>query len=64
MVASGIGITLMPALAVDPSRDAGIVYRHFRKPEPTRKIVALVRPGYPRMACVRSIVRLVRDIMT
>lgn len=63
MVASGIGITLMPELAVDPTRDTGIVYRHFSKPEPSRKIVALVRQGYPRMACVREIVRLVRRVM-
>ncbi len=63
MVASGIGITLMPALAVDPARDKGIAYRHFREPEPSRKIVALVRQGFPRMTCVRAIVKLVRRVM-
>ena len=64
MVASGIGITLIPELAVDPARDTGIGYRHFSHPEPARRIVALVRPGYPRMECVREIVRIIRGIMT
>ncbi len=63
MVASGIGITLIPELAMDPARDTGIVYRHFSDPEPGRKIVALMRRGYPRMACVRAIVELVRRVI-
>ncbi len=63
MVASGIGITLMPELAVDPSRDNGIRYRRFASPEPSRRIVALVRRGFPRMACVRQIVGIIREVM-
>ena len=60
MVASGIGITLIPELAVDPARDRGICYRSFSKPEPSRRIVALVRKGYPRMTCVEKVVRVIR----
>ncbi len=63
MVASSIGITLMPELAVDPARDSGIVYRHFSDPEPSRRIVALMRRNYPRTACVRRIVGLVRQVI-
>ena len=60
MVSSGIGITLLPELAVDPARDSGISYRRFSEPQPSRRIVALVRKGYPRMTCIMEIVDVIR----
>jgi LysR family hydrogen peroxide-inducible transcriptional activator len=62
MVASGIGITLMPELAVDHTTNHGVHYRQFAEPEPSRRIVALVRRGYPRMDCVREIVSVIRKL--
>ena len=61
MVASNMGITMLPELAVrDSLTSANIVYSHFQEPEPVRKIVLLIRPNYPRMACVRVIVANIR----
>ncbi len=57
MVASGMGITLLPRLAViDQKANRGIVYIPFRKPEPSRRVVLLVRHNYTRMACIRIMV--------
>ena len=65
MVASNMGITMLPELAVrDSLASANIVYSHFQAPEPVRKIVLLIRPNYPRMACVRVIVANIRASLT
>lgn len=64
MVATGFGITLLPALAVPSERvQQGIVYLPFYKPAPSRRVVLLTRASYPRMVCVRSIVASVRAAM-
>ena len=54
MVASGLGITLMPKLAAVNKED-DVSYIPIMNPEPTREIVLLVRPHYTRMECVQSI---------
>ncbi len=59
MVAAGIGITLLPKLATNGD-DESIAYLRFEKPAPIRRIVALIRPNYTRMECVREIVRIIR----
>ncbi|MGB1906267.1 MAG: DNA-binding transcriptional regulator OxyR [Spongiibacter sp.] len=64
MVASGLGITLMPELAVRSSDiDQGLSYIPFREPPPTREICLLVRPNYSRMECVRAMVASIRQSM-
>lgn len=56
MVSNGIGITLIPQLAIENRKDRNIVYRKFTSPEPSRQISAVFRKGYPRFACVQEIV--------
>lgn len=64
MVASGLGITLMPALAVNEAdRERGLCYIPFRPATPTRQICLLVRPNYSRMACIRAVVASIRESM-
>ena len=61
MVASGIGITLLPKLAViDQRENPDIVYIPFQQPAPSRRIVVLIRQNYTRMESVREIVSVIR----
>jgi LysR family hydrogen peroxide-inducible transcriptional activator len=50
MVASGLGITLLPALAADSARQAGITLRRFETPRPSRSIGLAWRATSPRAA--------------
>ncbi|WP_372865177.1 DNA-binding transcriptional regulator OxyR [Spongiibacter sp.] len=64
MVASGLGMTLMPQLAVRlADEQQGLRYVPFRKPVPSREICLLVRPNYSRMAAVRAMVSTIRQAM-
>lgn len=64
MVASGLGITLMPQLAVRPAdEDHGLHYVPFGTPPPSREICLLVRPNYSRMEAVRAMVASIRGAM-
>lgn len=61
MVASGIGITLLPKLSVIDQRQSGdIVYIPFQQPQPSRRIVLLIRQNYTRLETVREIVAVIR----
>ena len=61
MVASGIGITLLPKLSViDQRENPDIAYIPFQQPSPTRRIVLLIRQNYTRLETVREIVGAVR----
>lgn len=50
MVAAGVGITLLPSLAVEQqdSRSPAMAVRRFEDPEPARTIAAAWRPGCAR----------------
>lgn len=63
MVAAGRGLTLVPMLAVpkEHKKDDLICYRSFNKPEPTRDIVLIFRPGSPRLTCFESIAAHIRE---
>lgn len=62
MVASGAGITLLPALATTQiNTNNTIAYLPFSEPQPTRKISLVIRPNYSRMQCVRKIVSVIRE---
>lgn len=64
MVASGMGITLLPALATyNQSVSGNIAYLPFIKPQPVRSIALVIRPNYSRMQCVRQIVSTIRSTM-
>lgn len=61
MVASGMGITLLPALAAQGNLASDTIhYGQFQAPVPVRGISLVIRPNYSRMQCVRSIVAGVR----
>lgn len=60
MVGSGIGITLLPALATYNQAQDNICYRPFTAPSPSRKIALVIRPNYSRMECVRALVSSIR----
>lgn len=61
MVASGIGITLLPKLAIIDQRESSdIVYIPFQQPQPSRRIVLLIRQNYTRLETVRELVGLIR----
>ncbi|WP_077288309.1 DNA-binding transcriptional regulator OxyR [Cognaticolwellia aestuarii] len=61
MVASNMGITLLPQLAtINYVPQQHIHYIPFEHPQPVREIVLLCRVGYARMESVRAIVKEVR----
>jgi LysR family hydrogen peroxide-inducible transcriptional activator len=62
MVASGMGITLLPALSVQGNLASdSVCYSPFQAPMPIRSICLLIRPNYSRMQCVRAVVASVRQ---
>jgi len=62
MVASGMGITMLPALAAQGNMASdSISYGQFNTPQPVRGISLVIRPNYSRMECVRAIVASVRQ---
>jgi LysR family hydrogen peroxide-inducible transcriptional activator len=64
MVASGIGITLLPKLSVvDQRENSDIVYIPFQQPQPSRRIVLLIRKNYTRLESVREIVSTIRKTL-
>lgn len=64
MVASGMGMTMIPRLATQTNTsDSSLAYLRFQAPEPTRQISLLIRPNYSRMACVREVVACIKASM-
>jgi LysR family hydrogen peroxide-inducible transcriptional activator len=63
MVASGLGITVIPASALPAQarRDDLIVYRPFTAPAPMRRIVIACRRTYARMAAIDAVADAVRE---
>lgn len=63
MVGEGIGITLMPKLAVNTTggHDDSIAYLPFTDPRPNRRVGLLWRPTSGRRACFEAIGELIRD---
>lgn len=62
MVASGLGITVLPQSSVPaaPTRDALIRYVPFADPVPTRRIVLAWRKSYVREAAVSTLAAAIR----
>ncbi|HUG98818.1 MAG TPA: LysR substrate-binding domain-containing protein [Gammaproteobacteria bacterium] len=65
MVAAGVGITLLPGLAVEQqgSRAPAMAVRRFRDPEPTRTIAAAWRPGSAREETITHLCSAVESLM-
>ncbi len=61
MVATGLGVTLLPATAVDVEvkRDTGVVVVPFGRPVPTRTIGAAWRASSPRVDVIHRLADLV-----
>jgi LysR family hydrogen peroxide-inducible transcriptional activator len=61
MVASGVGITVMPQTSVPTgsSRDSLLRYIPFEKPAPNRRVVLVWRKTYPRRAAIDAVRRAV-----
>ncbi len=65
MVAAGVGITLLPQLAVEqPSdRSAALAVRPFRDPQPSRTIAAAWRPGSAREETITHLCSAIESLM-
>jgi LysR family hydrogen peroxide-inducible transcriptional activator len=63
MVASGVGVTVMPASAVDDisPKDALLRVRPFVEPQPMRRIVLVWRTSYPRYRAIDVMRKAVID---
>ena len=55
MVASGMGVTVVPQLAVPAERQAHIVYVPFTKPAPTRRVVLAWRRSFTRYEAIAAL---------
>ena len=62
MVASGLGITVLPESAADVATygDNGLVVRHFDDPPPQRSIALAWRASYPRPQAIDMLTRAVQ----
>lgn len=60
LVASGLGVTLLPEMMVQTSakQSGHVVLKHFTKPEPSRKVAMLWRKNAARSACCEKLVEL------
>ncbi len=64
MVVAGLGITLLPELAVEsPFGQRGLTTRPFAKPAPSRTIGAVWRKSSTRTAAIGEICRIVDQVM-
>ena len=63
MVASGVGITVMPAAAVDaiPKNDPLLRVRNFVHPEPSRRVGMVWRTSFPRHQAIDLLRRCLLD---
>ncbi len=57
MVASGVGITVLPASSVPekPPRDSLLAYVPFSRPVPERRIALVYRKSFPRLAAIEAV---------
>jgi LysR family hydrogen peroxide-inducible transcriptional activator len=63
MVAAGVGMTLLPELAVQ-SPVSGVAIRRFEQPRPTRRIAICWRTSHPARSFFPEIAALFRDLPT
>jgi len=61
LVTNGLGLSLVPAMAVKPSTAAGPVYRSFAAPRPERKIVALWPKQRPPGRAAAELLKVVSE---
>ena len=63
MVASGIGVTVMPASAVDgiSPKDPLLRVRPFAEPQPARRVALVWRATYPRYRAIDVVRKALLD---
>jgi LysR family hydrogen peroxide-inducible transcriptional activator len=61
MVASGIGLTVLPRASVPDmeGRDGMLAFRYFEDPEPSRRVVIVWRKSFTRKAAIDAIIEAV-----
>jgi len=61
MVASGVGITVLPASSVPAKLPRGslLAYLPFTRPAPERRVALVYRKSFPRRAAVEAVVRAI-----
>jgi LysR family hydrogen peroxide-inducible transcriptional activator len=66
MVVAGLGITLLPELAVESpfGSQRGLAIRQFAKPAPSRTVGAVWRKSSTRAAVIRAVCDVVARVMT
>jgi LysR family transcriptional regulator, hydrogen peroxide-inducible genes activator len=62
MVASNIGISIVPRYSMHDKDKASIKIKHFIKPEPQRDIVIMYRSSFSRKAIINEITTLIQKI--
>ena len=55
MVASGMGITVVPQLSIPRDKPPHVVYVPFEPPVPTRRVVLAWRRSFPRYAAIAAL---------
>ena len=55
MVASGVGVTLVPQLSVPAEKQSHITYVPFAKPAPTRRVVLVWRRSFTRYEAIAAL---------
>ncbi len=63
MVATGIGVTILPSSAADdlPEQNPLLAVRPFAEPHPSRKVALAWRVTYPRTGVIDVLTRAIRD---
>jgi len=63
MVTSGMGVSVLPATALTPKYASPLLKAiDFAPPAPTRRVVLAYREGYPRIAALRVLAKVVRAL--
>ncbi len=63
MVASGLGVTVLPCSSVEQSFDRGrLIYRHFSEPVPTRRVILAWRKTFPRVDAIETLRQTILSI--
>jgi LysR family hydrogen peroxide-inducible transcriptional activator len=55
MVASGMGVTVVPQLSVPREKQTHVVYVPFSPPVPTRRVVLAWRRSFPRYEAIAAL---------
>jgi LysR family hydrogen peroxide-inducible transcriptional activator len=63
MVASGIGLTVLPRASVPDmeGRDGMLQFRYFNQPQPSRRVVMVWRKSFTRKAAIDAICDAVNE---